>query len=162
MNKRDFLVRSGGVAVWGGMPLSGAFAAASSDPMAFDAKPATDAPASADSVQMTSPSSLQDWQALQGSTFDVQTALGRPVQLTLTEVRRMEAIQPDLMSTQFTLTFTGPRGLPLSCGTHALRLTVHPSADRGDNITWVYLEPVQHGERIAYAAHFNLLAASTA
>lgn len=137
MNKRDFMVRGGGSMLAG----------ASWMPLAAQAKVST---ASRD--EAARPARHQDlWQALQGQSFGTHTALGRPLTLVLSQVRT--AVGPHACSSleQFTVSWQGPRSLPLPAGLHTLH---HPET----GAVAMHLEPVSHGEAITYDAHFSLLA----
>ena len=138
MNKRDFLVHGGGVL------LSGA---------TMGAAWATRAPANAtpyDSATAATPH-LARWQRLQGLRFGCHTTLGRPVTLILSDVIQSAHAASHTDIEQFTLSFEGPRALPLRPGLYTLQ-----HSQTGD--VAMYLEPVGHGEHMTYAAHFSLLA----
>jgi hypothetical protein len=88
---------------------------------------------------------------LVGEHFEGLTALGRPVPLVLHKVQAVPFANADARLDQFTVSFEGPRHLPLPAGLHTLQ---HP----GMGSVSVYLEPVDRGERLTYAAHFSLMA----
>ncbi len=137
MNKRDFLVHGGGVLL-SGATMGAAWAAR--------------APANATPYEgaLTTMPQLARWQTLQGLRFDCRTTLGRPVALMLSDVIESAHAAPHTGIEQFTLSFEGPRALPLRPGLYTLQ-----HAQTGD--VAMYLEPVRHGEHITYAAHFSLL-----
>lgn len=137
MNKRDFLVHGGGVLL-SGATMGAAWAAR--------------APANATPYEGATPAATQlaRWQALQGLRFGCHTTLGRPVALILSDVIESTHAASHTGIEQFTLSFEGPRALPLRSGLYTLQ-----HAQTGD--VAVYLEPVGHGEHITYAAHFSLL-----
>lgn len=129
MNKRDFLVHSGGLVLT---------TTAISAPLGMGSRPAQAASAQA------------HWEALQGQVFACQTRLGRPIELTLSAVHTGAHHARLSRQAQFTVSFEGPRGRPLQEGIYALQ---HPQA----GTTALHLTPVAHGELITYDAHFNLL-----
>ena len=136
MNKRDFIVQ-GGSALLAGATTS------------VWAAPATGASVAA-TTQVASTANQAGWQALLGQAFKGQTSLGRPVSLTLTAVDSKAADAAASGLTQFTVSFQGPRALPLKAGLHQLSHTQTGQVQ-------LYLEPVHHGEHIHYDAHFSLL-----
>jgi hypothetical protein len=135
MNKRDFIVHSGSTLMAGAawMPWQ---------------SPAQAATAVRASTTQPGLEAMRAWQALIGDAFQTHTALERPVTLTLQDVQGKTAAAG---LHQFTVRLQGPRALPLQAGLH--RLT-HPQTGE----VALYLEPVSHGEQIAYDAHFSLLA----
>jgi len=137
MNKRDFMVTGGGALLGGAAWLS---AAGPAHGAAVESPPA----GMAGSLM----GDLAAWQALQGESFQTQTALGRPVALILSAVHAQASTG---RLTQFTVRLQGPRARPLQAGLHALRHD--PVGDVA-----LYLEPVAHGAEITYDAHFSLLA----
>lgn len=137
MNKRDFLVQGGALvsavasgASWAAQPAAGHTGA---QPLSQQAR----------------------WQALLGERFSGATTLGRPIELRLSQVSAhplataTQATQ-GTPAEQFTVSFEGPRAMPLQAGLYPLQ---HPTA----GTVQLYLEPVSHGERIVYDAHFSLL-----
>lgn len=134
MNKRDFIVQ-GGSALLGSTALGSAWAAA---------KPSVHPDSLATDTSMQS-----SWQALLGESFTGQTTLGRTVSLALFDVASKPADTASNMA-QFTVSFQGPRALPLKTGLH--QLTHHQTGP-----VQLYLEAVHQGERIHYDAHFCLL-----
>lgn len=143
MNKRDFILQSGGVLLSGAawLPTVG-----HACPSAASSGPAANADRL---VSLDAGHSLQAWQALQGLSFGTHTTLGRPVQLVLSQVSVASGLRADTALAQFTVTLQGPRGMPLQAGLHSLH---HPSTGPVS----LYLEPHQQGEHISYAAHFSL------
>ncbi|HEX5356093.1 MAG TPA: hypothetical protein VFW93_07735 [Aquabacterium sp.] len=137
MNKRDFIVQ-GGSALLSSATLGSAWAAHTGSP----------SPELAD--QAGSSSAQARWQALMGQGFHSQTGMGRPVTLTLLAVSDKGASPAASRLEQFTVSFQGPRALPLKPGLHEL---THPQAGQ----VHLYLEPVPQGEHIHYDAHFSLL-----
>lgn len=138
MNKRDFLVQGGGVLLSGATTMGTAWAArspANATPYAGAIAPAPH---------------LARWQTLQGLRFGCHTTLGRPVALILSDVIERAHPASHTGIEQFTLSFEGPRALPLRSGLYTLQ-----HSQTGD--VAMYLEPVKHGEHITYAAHFSLL-----
>jgi hypothetical protein len=145
MNKRDFLVHSGG-ALLGATALKPTWAsaipsAAAAGEWTSPAKPAA-------------PGTLDAWQAFEGQGFAARSALGRPLQLVLT---RLSPRGPTKAASggleQFTLAFTGTRNLPLPEG---LCMLQHPATGP----LQLYLQPARHGKTIVYTAHFSLLASA--
>lgn len=136
MNKRDFIVQGGGALLAGATTSTWA-------------AHATDASATS-GTQKASTTTQAGWQALLGQAFSSQTKLGRPVTLTVIAVdgQATDGAAPGL--TQFTVSFQGPRALPLKAGLHQLS---HAQAGQVP----LYLEPVHQGEHIHYDAHFSLL-----
>lgn len=138
MNKRDFIVQGSG-ALLGSATLGSAWAASATNTATASSAPHSAAQAS--------------WQALQGQAFTGQTALGRAVTLTLQDVSDMTGMPTGHAATsleQFTVSFQGPRALPLKTGLHQL---THPQTGP----VQLYLEAVHQGEHVHYDAHFSLL-----
>lgn len=137
MNKRDFLIQGSGALLVGTGVGAGIGAGMPQVP------PQATTPA---------PSGSQAWwRALQGQPFEGHTTLGRAVTLRLCTVTPRPPARPDTALEQFTVSFSGPRSLPLPAGTHTLR---HPQA----GAVALYLEPLRQGAHLRYAAHFSLLA----
>jgi hypothetical protein len=137
MNKRDFIVQ-GGSALLASASTSAAWA---SHPSASPALPKPHTP----------PASAQaSWQALQGQAFHSQTTLGRPVILSVLAVSEKLASNTATGLAQFTVSFQGPRALPMAPGLHQLS---HPQTGP----VQLYLQPVRQGDHIDYDAHFSLL-----
>lgn len=140
MNKRDFIVQ-GGSALLGSSTLGSAWAAGA----------ATVAASSTTSESPTPEATTQaNWEALLGQAFTGQTTLGRTVALTLHKVDS-KATGISAGMEQFTVSFQGPRALPLKTGSHQL---THPQTGP----VQLYLEAVHQGEHMHYDAHFSLLA----
>ncbi|MBI5925048.1 MAG: hypothetical protein HY836_05560 [Aquabacterium sp.] len=136
MNKRDFIVQGSGTLLAG--VATSTWAAHATDASATPGTPEA------------STATQAGWQALLGQAFNSQTKLGRPVTLTVIAVdgQATDVAAPGL--TQFTVSFQGPRALPLKAGLHQLS---HTQAGQ----VQLYLEPVPQGEHIHYDAHFSLL-----
>lgn len=145
MNKRDFLIQGGALvgAATGGTAWAGHAAPSLRQSAQADAH---------DLTHMTPGTEQARWQAMAGERFSGLTALGRPVELVLSEVvgNAMTGAALAGGAEQFTVSFEGPRALPLQAGMHLLN---HPSV----GAIQLYLEPVSQGERIGYDAHFSLL-----
>lgn len=135
MNKRDFIVQGGSTllctttlgSTWAATPTASASTAAN--------------------AQATTQAA---WKVLEGQAFTGQTTLGRAVTLTLNEVSGRRPDATAIGMEQFTVSFHGPRALPLKSGMHQL---THPEA----GAVQLYLEAVHQGEHIHYDAHFSLL-----
>jgi len=149
MNKRDFLIQGSGALLAGTGVVTGIGAGVGAGvppvPRRAIAPTPTPTPAPAPS------GSEAWWRALLGQPFEGHTTLGRAVTLHLHAVTPRPPAQPDTALEQFTVSFSGPRSLPLPAGTHTLR---HPQA----GAVALYLEPLRQGEHRHYAAHFSLLA----
>jgi hypothetical protein len=142
MKKRDFIVHCGGTLLAGAVCLP---------TMARQSETTLGDGTLADQTDALRgrPGRQQDWEALQGLSFDTQTSLGRPLKLVLSAVSGHGALFANSELDQFTVTLSGPRALPLQAGMHSLH-----HADTGS--VRLYLEPVAHGDQISYDAHFSL------
>lgn len=136
MKKREFLTRGGAAA-----------SAVMSSPWLGSAAQAAHAANTAKALPHTQ--SLDAWQTRLGTCFEAQTPLGRVVSLRLAEVTDQGADQGKVE--QFSLSFEGPRHLPLSEGTHTLH------SQHGETFS-LHLQPLRAETGLRYQAHFSLLA----
>ncbi|TAK95931.1 MAG: hypothetical protein EPO09_07160 [Aquabacterium sp.] len=141
MNKRDFIVQ-GGSALLGSSTLGSAWAAGATTVAASST--------TSESLTPAATTAQASWDALLGQAFTGQTTLGRSVALTLHKVSG-KATGTSASMEQFTVSFQGPRALPLKTGSHQL---THPQT----GTVRLYLEAVHQGEHMLYDAHFSLLA----